>query len=223
MILRGIFPMIVEEVMKKEISTLFPTNSIADAINLMEAKHIRHIPIINTENHLVGLVTVANIREATPSIFHANEHLEDLLKPIDTIMEKNVITGHPLDFVEEVAALFYEHQISCIPIINNRELIGIVTETDLLRTMIELTGVHQPGSQIEIKSPNITGMLCDIVTIIHNRKANILSVLVYPDKKDEQYKIIVLRVQMINPIGLIQELKQAGHNVLWPNLPGISI
>jgi acetoin utilization protein AcuB len=215
--------MIVEEIMKTDVATLFPTSTIADAIDLMESKHIRHIPIIKTDGQLVGLVTVARIREATPSIFRANEYPEDLKKTIETIMENDVITGHPLDFVEEVAGLFYEHKISCIPIINNRKLVGIVTETDLLRTMVELTGAHQPGSQIEIKVPNITGVLCDIASIIRNRKANILSVLVYPDKEDDQNKVLVIKVQMMNPTGLIQDLQQSGYHVLWPNLPGISI
>ncbi len=118
------------------------------------------------------------------------------------LWKKDVITGHPLDFVEEIAGLFYEHKISCLPIINDHKLVGIVTETDLLRTMVELTGAHQPGSQIEIKVPNITGVLSDIAAIIRNRNANILSVLVYPDKKDDHYKMIVIRVQMMNPTGL---------------------
>jgi len=209
--------------MKTDVATLFPTDTIADAMNVMEARKIRHIPIVNDEGHLMGLLTVAKIRDATPSIFHANEHPEDLKKPLETIMERNVITGHPLDFVEEVAGLFYEHKISCIPIINDRKLVGIVTETDLLRTMVELTGAHQPGSQIEIKVPDLAGKLSDITTVIKNRKANILSVLVYPDKTDEHYKILVLRVQTMNPTALIQDLKQAGYHVLWPNLPGISL
>ncbi|CRK84433.1 acetoin utilization AcuB family protein [Neobacillus massiliamazoniensis] len=215
--------MIIEEIMKTEIATLFPTNTIADAMELMEVKRIRHIPIVNAENHLVGLVTVAKIREATPSIFHANEHLEDMKKTIDTIMEHDVITGHPLDFVEEVAGLFYEHKISCMPIINNQKLVGIITETDLLRTMVELTGVNQPGSQIEIKVPNITGVLSDIAGVISKRKANILSVMVYPDKEDNHNKIIIVRVQLMNPTGLIEDLKKAGYHVLWPNLPGITL
>lgn len=209
--------------MKTEVSTLLPTDTIADAIHLMDVKRIRHIPVINEEGHLIGLVTVSKIRDATPSIFHANEHPEDMKKTIDTIMEKNVISGHPLDFVEEAAGLFYEHKISCIPVINNKKLVGIVTETDLLRTMVELTGAHQPGSQIEIKVRNITGVLCDIASIIRNRHVNILSVLVYPDKEDEQNKIIVVRVQLMNPTGLIDDLKKAGHHVLWPRLPGISL
>lgn len=208
--------------MKTDVAVLFPADTIADAIRLMDKRKIRHIPIIDQDWHLQGLITVAKIREATPSIFHANEHPEDLKKPLETIMEKNVITGHPLDFVEEAAGLFYEHKISCIPIIHDGKLVGIVTETDLLRTMVELTGAHQPGSQIEIKVPNLAGVLSDITTVIKKKNANILSVLVYPDKKDDHYKILVLRVQTMNPTALIQDLKQAGHQVLWPNLPGIS-
>lgn len=214
--------MIVEEIMKTDVAVLFPADTIADAIRLMDKRKIRHIPIIDQDWHLQGLITVAKISEATPSIFHANEHPEDLKKPLETIMEKNVITGHPLDFVEEAAGLFYEHKISCIPIIHDGKLVGIVTETDLLRTMVELTGAHQPGSQIEIKVPNLAGVLSDITTVIKKKNANILSVLVYPDKKDDHYKILVLRVQTMNPTALIQDLKQAGHQVLWPNLPGIS-
>jgi len=223
LVIEGDLLMIVEEIMKTDVATLFPTDTIADAMNVMEARKIRHIPIVNKEGNLVGLVTVAKIREATPSIFRANEHPEDLKKPLETIMERNVITGHPLDFVEETAGLFYEHKISCIPIINDRKLVGIITETDLLRTMVELTGAHQPGSQIEIKVPNLAGKLSDISTVIKNRKANILSVLVYPDKSDDHFKILVIRVQTMNPTALIQDLKHAGHHVLWPNLPGISL
>ncbi|MFP7299478.1 acetoin utilization AcuB family protein [Neobacillus niacini] len=215
--------MIVEEIMKTEIVTVTPAVSIAETMRLMEAKKIRHIPVINKEQQVVGIVTLSDIRDAAPSIFRADEHVEDLQKPVDTIMKKDVITGHPLDFVEEIAALFYEHKIGCLPITNDRKLVGIVTETDLLRTLVELTGAHQPGSQIEIRVPNLAGKLSEITSIIKQRKANILSVLVYPDKKDDQFKILVIRLQTMNPTALIQDLKQSGHDVLWPNLPGVSL
>jgi acetoin utilization protein AcuB len=215
--------MIVEEIMKTEIVTVTPTVSIAETMRLMETKKIRHIPIIDGEQQLVGIVTLSDIRDAAPSIFRANEHVEDMQNPVDTIMKKDVITGHPLDFVEEIAALFYEHKIGCLPITNGRKLVGIVTETDLLRTLVELTGAHQPGSQIEIRVPNLAGKLSDITSLIKNRKANILSVLVYPDKKNDQYKILVIRLQTMNPTLLIQDLKQSGYDVLWPNLPGVSL
>ena len=215
--------MIIEEIMKKNVATLKPSNSIEEAIRLMENLKIRHIPIINEESHVVGLVTDRDIKEAAPSIFRREEHAEDLQKPLASIMKKEVITGHPLDFVEETAALFYEQRISCLPVVQEKRLVGIVTETDLLYTLVELTGAHQPGSQIEIKVPNKTGTLWEIANVVRNRKANIQSILVYPDKQDEAYKILVIRVQTMNPVGLIHDLKAAGHHVLWPNIPGMPI
>jgi acetoin utilization protein AcuB len=214
--------MIVEEIMNSDVTYLTPIDSISKAILLMSTKKIRHIPIVNEQQHVVGLITDRDIKDAAPSIFRANENKEDLEKPLSSIMKKNVITGHPLDFVEEIAALFYEYKISCMPIVKDQCLVGIVTETDLLHTLVELTGAHQPGSQIEVKVANKAGMLLDIATIIKNHKANIQSVLVYPDKKDVNFKIIVIRVQTMNPVAVIEDLKLAGHTVLWPNLPGVS-
>ncbi|WP_066292229.1 acetoin utilization AcuB family protein [Bacillus sp. FJAT-29937] len=215
--------MIVEEIMRTEVVTLTENDSIAKAIKLMNEKKIRHLPIIDENQRLIGLVTDRDIRDATPSILFDTEKYKELLQnPLKMIMKTDIITGHPLDFVEEVSAILYEHRIGCFPILKEDKLVGIVTETDLLRTLVELTGAHQPGSQIEVKVPNKAGMLYEITTVIRNRKANIQSVLVYPDKKDEKYKIIVLRVQMMNPLSIIKDLQDAGHQVLWPNDPGQS-
>lgn len=214
--------MIVEEIMQTEVAILSTQNTIADAIGLMDQKKIRHIPITNEEQHVVGLITDRDIRDATPSIFYSNEHRDILEKPLQTIMKTNIITGHPLDFVEEIAAIFYEHHISCLPILKEGKIAGIITETDLLRTLVELTGAHQPGSLIEVKVKNITGVLTDVTAVIKKRKAGIQSVLVYPDKKDENYKVLVIRLKTMNPMNIIEDLKKAGHIVLWPNLPGIS-
>ncbi|WP_044894484.1 acetoin utilization AcuB family protein [Bacillus alveayuensis] len=213
--------MIVEQIMKTNVATLTPNNTIAEAIEIIKHHKIRHIPIINENNKVIGIVTDRDIRDASPSIFHADEHLEDLQKPISTIMKTNVVTGHPLDFVEEVAALFYEHRISCLPIVKDEKLVGIVTETDLLYTLVQLTGAHQPGSQLEVKVPNRAGMLYEIAAVFRKRNVNISSVLVYPDK-DEQYKILVFRIQTMNPMTIIQDLQSEGYTVLWPNLPGVS-
>ncbi|MBY0124122.1 acetoin utilization AcuB family protein [Bacillus sp. S/N-304-OC-R1] len=215
--------MIVEEIMRKNVVALSKDDIIANAIRLMNENKIRHLPIIDENQHLIGLVTDRDIRDATPSILFETEKFKELLQnPLEMIMRTDIITGHPLDFVEEVSAIIYEHRIGCLPILKDDKLVGIVTETDLLRTLVELTGAHQPGSQIEIKVPNKAGMLSEITTVIRNRKANIQSVLVYPDKSDEKYKIIVLRVQMMNPLSIIQDLQDAGHQVLWPNTPGQS-
>ena len=215
--------MIIEEIMTTNIITLGTEQTILDAYSLMIQHNIRHLPIVDQEQHLIGIVSDRDIRDASPSILNNNNHQDNVLQlPIKTIMKTDLITGHPLDFVEEIGAIFYEHKINCLPIVKNRKLVGIITHSDLLHSLIELTGAHQPGSQIEIKVENQAGVLYKITKVFHDRKAKILSILMYPDKKNEKFKVVVLRVQTINPTLIIDDLKNAGYEVLWPNLPGIN-
>lgn len=215
--------MIVEEIMISKLYTLEKENTIEKAIHVMKENRIKHIPIVDRDMHLIGIVTDRDIKEAIPSIFFFDDNREILQKPLESIMTTEVITGHPLDFVEEVAAIFYESKIGCLPILKDKRLVGIITQTDLLHTLVELTGAHQPGSQIEIRVRNKMGMLFRLFSDIQDCKVNILSVLVYPDKRDEDFKIIVLRIQTMNPLRLIEELEKSGHEVLWPNLPGMEV
>lgn len=214
--------MILEEIMKTEVETLHAEDTIEMAIKTLRDKKIRHIPIVDDNNAVIGIVSDRDVKDGTPSIFQKGKEAEELKNPLRLIMKSNVITGHPLDFVEEAAALFYEHQIGCLPIVKENQLVGIITETDLLYTLIQLTGAHQPGSQIEVKVENRSGVLYEVAGIIRNHNANIHSVLVYPDKQDENYKVLVFRVRTINPMAVIDDLKKEGYVVLWPNMPGMS-
>lgn len=211
--------MLLEEIMSRDVKTLTEEDTIQTAIELMREKKIRHIPIINNDQHLVGLVSNQDIRDATPSIFRSDYHLEDLQKPLREIMKKDIITGHPLDFVEDVAVVFYENNIGCIPILLDKKLIGIITETDMLHTFVKLTGSNQPGSHIQIKVANKAGILSDVAEIFKNKKVNIHSVLVYPDSRNEAYKILVIRVQTMNPLSVVTALKDHGYEVIWPKTP----
>ncbi|WP_057913270.1 acetoin utilization AcuB family protein [Peribacillus muralis] len=214
--------MIVEKIMNEDIITLTPADTIHSAVLLIKEKRIRHIPIVDDRFQLVGLVSDRDIRDAVPSIFNTAEYKNDLQKPLSSIMKTDLITGHPLDFVEEIGAVFCENSISCLPIVKERKLVGIITGSDLLQSFVELTGVNQPGSQIEIKIPNKAGTLHDIAHIFKRRNSNILSTLVYPEKDGTDYKILVIRVQTMNPFMVVEDLKQEGYTVLWPSLPGTS-
>lgn len=213
--------MIVERIMKKDVFTLLPTDTVEQALQLMEKKSIRHIPIVKAKQQLVGIISDRDVRDVMHSSLSEHAGKDDLNQPLSKVMKTNLLTGHPLDFVEEVAALFYEYKISCLPIVSDSKLVGIVTESDLLYTFIQLTGAHQPASQFEVKVENISGKLADVTSILRKRKLNILSVLVYPHE-DEQYKILVLRVHTMNPTGVIKDLQEEGYDVLWPNLPGVT-
>ncbi|MCA0986382.1 acetoin utilization AcuB family protein [Guptibacillus algicola] len=213
--------MIIEEIMNRNVFSLNESQTIADAIKLMREKNIRHLPIVNNDGELVGIVSDRDVKEASPSILDANPNREVLESSLSSIMKKDVITAHPLDFVEEISNVFYEHRISCIPIIDNRKVIGIVTETDMLHTLILLTGAHQPSSHIEVQVENVSGKLADITQIIRKRNVNIISVLVYPCSHNEGYKNIVFRVQTMNPTAVVNDITEEGYNVLWPSMPGV--
>lgn len=214
--------MIIEEIMNPLVISMKPYETIGKAIELMHSNRIRHIPIIDENDFVIGIVTDRDIRDVSPSIFHSEEHLEDLQKPVASIMTENVITGHPLDFVEEVSAMFYEHKIGCLPIVTEGKLVGIITETDMLHTLVKLMGADQPSSLIEIKVKNKLGQLSEAAQVFSENNVNIISVLVYPDKKDNGSKILLFRVQTMNPMKAIDQLKKRGYTVLWPNLPGVT-
>ena len=214
--------MIVEEIMNRELHTLTPENSVRDAVRLMREKNIRHVPIVNNEQNVVGIVTDHDIKKALPSCLREEPNSTIYDAAIEEIMTKNPLVGHPLDFVEEVALTFYDAKISCLPIISANKLVGIVTTTDLLYTYIELTGAHKPGSKIDIRVEDRPGILNEITKVFYENHANMLSVLVYPDGDSEKTRILSVRLQVINPLPIIEDLRNQGFHVLWPHLPGVT-
>lgn len=219
--IKGEIEMIVEEIMNRHVYSLSPTNTVNDAVRLMREKKIRHLPIVDGQGTVVGIITEHDVKNALPSCLKEEPNSTIHQTPIEEIMTKNPIIGHPLDFVEEVAVTFYETKISCLPIVSGGELIGIITTTDLLYTYIELTGAHKPSSKIDIRVSDKPGTLSDITQIFKEHKANVLSVLIFPDSKNENSRILSVRVQILNPLAIIGELRNQGFDVLWPNVPGV--
>ena len=215
--------MIVEEIMNTHVISLKETATVNKAVRTMRDKKIRHLPIINDANEVVGIVTDHDIKNALPSSLREepNSNVYDAL--VADIMVKDPIIGHPLDFVEEVAMTMYENKISCLPIVSGGKLIGIVTTTDVLYRYIELTGATQPASKLDIRVTNKPGILHEITEIIAAHKANVLSVLVYPDSENSSNRILSIRLQVINPLSIIDDLRAKGFDVLWPNLPGVKL
>ncbi|MED3662529.1 acetoin utilization AcuB family protein [Ureibacillus sp. FSL K6-8385] len=215
--------MIVEQIMKTEVYTLTPENTLNDALNMMRDKNIRHIPIVDEEGNIVGLITSHDVKNALPSCVKEEDACSIYETPIEKFMVKDIILGHPLDFVEDVAMTFYESKISCLPIVSGGKLVGIVTTSDLLNAYIELTGAHQPSSKIDIRLKDKVGTLADVLILFKKHYANVLSILVFPDAEHENSRIISIRVRMMNPLPIIKDLRDHGYEVLWPNVPGVNV
>ncbi|WP_404453901.1 acetoin utilization AcuB family protein [Oceanobacillus kapialis] len=214
--------MLVEEIMNRDVITLSPSDTIEKALHTLLVNRIRHIPIVDQNHSVIGIISDRDVRDAAPSIFKASTQALELKNEIHTIMSNPVVTVHPMDFVEEIARIFYEEEFACLPVVrNDNKLVGIITEKDMLHTLIQLTGTHVQSSHIEVKVPHKPGILPEVASIFGNRKVNIVSVLVYPYKDDAAYKILVFRIQTMNPLPVIQDLRTAGYELLWPNnIPG---
>lgn len=213
--------MLVEEIMKTDVYTLRSDQTVQDVMDLFKDKRVRHAPIVDN-GKVVGIVTDRDLKEAVPSRFTVSPKGEPYKKTVAEIMTAHPVIAHPLDFVEEVAMIFYEHKIGCIPVVSNEKLVGFLTETDLLYTFIELTGAHQPGSQIEVRVDDRSGVLYEVSKVFHHQHVNVLSVLVYPDRVNKESKILVFRIQTMNPLAIIKELRKENFDVLWPSTPQVN-
>ena len=103
--------MIVEEIMNTDLHTLSPKNTVRDAVRLMRDKKIRHLPIINEEREVVGIVTEHDIKNALPSSLRESPTSSIYNELISNIMTKNPIVGHPLLFLQSflLVSIFYKH------------------------------------------------------------------------------------------------------------------
>lgn len=206
--------MIVEEIMSKKITTISPEATIWHAIRKMKENSIRHLPVVNESFNLIGLISDRDVRDGSPSILlKGDNELYD--SKIKTIMTTNIITGTPLDFVEDVASIFYEYKIGCLPILANEKLVGIITESDMLKTFIQITGASEPSSHIEIRLAHKAGNLCKITNIFQRLNINILNILLYPSN-NESFKRLVIRIPIMSTDDLVEELLEKGYEVLWP-------
>ncbi|ARU63370.1 acetoin utilization protein AcuB [Tumebacillus avium] len=205
--------MLVEQIMTRDVVTLSPDNTLQEALDISRRHRVRHLPVVKDGN-LVGLISDRDLRAAAPSILDKagdDSILCDVR--VEQLMVKEVITAHPLDFAEDAASQIYKHFIGCLPVVTQDKLVGIVTERDVLRTLVEMMGVNAPTSRIEVEVPDKSGMLAQISDLLRARRINTSAVMVFPSEK-EGYKTIVFRIRTMDPRGFIKDIEAAGYRVI---------
>ncbi|MED1802684.1 CBS domain-containing protein [Brevibacillus sp. HB1.4B] len=210
----------IEEIMRKKIVTIQPSTTIGEALLLLRANRIRHLPVIENDS-LVGIVSDRDLRDALPSRLLTHDDDDTVLhKPVADIMNQQVITAHPLDFIEDAALQLYEHKIGSLPIVEGNRLVGLITESDLFSSLIELFGVNKPSSHIEVEVDDRVGMLAEVSQVFRDAQVNVTSVVVFPGKQPAK-KNLVFRVQTIDPRIVTQLLLEKGFSVIGPTEGGI--
>lgn len=232
--------MLVEDIMSRPVVAVEPDHSVLDALNLARLKRIRHLPVVESlgaadGTHslkdlpaapagagLVGIVSDRDLRDACPSALEDCTDISSLAAvKVSAIMHPHVITIHPLDPIEEASRLLYEHRIGCLPVVSGAGLVGILTETDVLRAIAELLGVTSPGSYLEVEVPDRPGHLAEVSRIISSHQVNIASILMTPGKHGNT-RLLSMRVQTIDPRRLVRAIEEAGYHVVWPTGPKLA-
>jgi len=147
----------INEFMTSEPYTLSETDSLNDARKIMTEKHIRHIPITDNDDHVLGLVTQRDILAATEPGFKVQTKgisCELDIKLAD-IMIRDVSVIHREDSLRQAALYIQSHKYGCLPVVSDDRLVGIITDSDFIDiaiNLLEQAEIMEEEASIEIET-----------------------------------------------------------------------
>ena len=134
----------IEESMSTDLFTIHPDEPIDLVTNLMDWKHIRHVPVEDDDGRLVGLVSYSEVLR----YFNRGGKEEGLPVSADSIMDPEPVTVSPETPVLDAISLMTERKADCLLVVKDDRLVGIVTEHDVLSLAAHLLGDSQNGTGI---------------------------------------------------------------------------
>ena len=213
--------MLVKNWMSKEVITIDVNNSMMDATKKLKEHDIRMLPVME-KGKLVGVITDRDLKGASASDANTLEihELLFLLSKIKVgdIMAKDPITV-PLDYtIGETAELLLENKISGVPVIKNGgQVSGVITETDIFRAIISLTGLKKKGVQFAFDLEDRPGSINEVADIIRNYGGSMASILTSYDQVPEGHRKVYIRMYGIDrpKLSLLEEKLMEKANVLY--------
>jgi len=211
--------------MTENLVTLSPEASVAEALALCRERRIRHIPILE-EGRLVGIVSDRDLRDASPALGEPERARTLQEIRVADVMTREVITVDPQDSIENAAQQMYELKIESLPVVTEgavadggsmvaeEEVLGIVTSSDVMRALVTLAGLPEPGCRIEVSVPNREGILAEVAGKIRDLEVDIFDVLSDPDRRSGK-RTLIFQLATADPSSVMQSLKRAGYEVTW--------
>jgi len=208
----------IKDVMTKNPVTVNSETLVLDAQKVMKENNIRRLPIVD-KGKLVGIITQHDLLEASPSpatslSIHELNYLLAKMK-VKEIMKKNPVTITPDTPFEEALRIGQEKKNGSFPVVDNGKLVGIATESDIVRFMSRALGLKEEGSRITIEG--LGGKLSDlerIISIVNQHQTIILSMVSLPRQEKKDW-MIVLRLKTTAPDPIVRDFKKAGFNVTY--------
>lgn len=175
--------MLVGERMTRNPVTVTEETSIDDALHVMRERKIRRLPVLDHSGRMVGIVSDLDLLHAAPSpatslsVYELHYLLAKLT--IKRVMSSPVITVTPGTPLEEAARIMADNRIGGLPVTDDGKLVGIITETDIFKILLELLGARTPGVRVIVAVPEAKGVLEQITRALADLGANIVSVATY--------------------------------------------
>ena len=205
--------MLVRELMTPNPVTVRPDTSVPDALHLMRERKVRRLPVVDSHGRLVGIVSDKDLLYASPSpaTTLAVWEIPDLLGKlkIEKVMTHDVITVAEKTPLEEAARIMADKKVGGLPVMQGPDLVGIITETDLFKSLLELLGGRRSGVRVAVTIPAVKGGLSKITTAIFEAGGNIVGIGmkgILGSKGDTAE--VVLKVQDVSRDALVAALKQ---------------
>jgi acetoin utilization protein AcuB len=212
----------IKEKMQKSPVTIGPDASFYEARAIIRDKGIRHLPVVDKNNQLVGIVTDRDIRQAAPSdattlSVHELHYLLGKLKASAFMTPKEkLITITPEITIEEAVQLMHDHKIGCLPVIDGKKLIGIITETDVLAFLVDIFGLKLQGTRLTVALEDKPGQMYLILEVFKKQNLNIISI-VTPTYKVAGKRVAAIRIETHDYQNVVKDLNEKGFEVLSIN------
>ncbi|MFL7807164.1 MAG: CBS domain-containing protein [Anaerolineae bacterium] len=210
--------MLVYERMTHHPITVHPDLPVAEALRIMREEKIRRFPVMDRKtNALVGIVTEKELLYASPSpatslSMHEINYLLSKLT-VDRVMTTELITVQEDTPIEEAARILVDNNIGGLPVMRGDTLVGIITETDLFRTFIELFAARESGVRLTLLVPEQKGELAMITDAISELGGNIVTLGTFLGE-DLSNRILVLKVGDVPEEQLVDKMKEIGTRIL---------
>jgi acetoin utilization protein AcuB len=212
----------IKEKMQKNPITISPDATFYEARALIRDKGIRHLPVVDKNGSLVGILTDRDIREAAPSdatslSAHELHYLLGKLKVSGFMTPRDkLVTITPDLIIEEAVQLMRDHKIGCLPVMDGNKLAGLITETDILDFFVDVFGLKMKGTRLTFALEDAPGQMHGVLEIMKKHNVNIISI-VSPTFKVNGKRVAAIRIQTHDYEDIVKELNQKGYEVISIN------
>jgi acetoin utilization protein AcuB len=196
--------------------TITPDTKVPDALKLTREKGINYLPVMGKRNKLTGIVSRNDLMQAAPSkattlsVFEANYLLAHL--EVQEIMNEPITVSEDTP-LEEAARLMVQKEIGCLPVMCGKDLVGIITETDIFKAFAEILGGGDPVLRVTMQSPDRPGELARLTGLIANLGGNLHSVAAFKGE-DPDHVYFTFRLEGVDEATLVPALKELGEEVV---------